>query len=168
MYLLFEVFLQNHQISPVAWRVKNLPAVQETWVQSLGQDDPIEKEWLPTPVFLPGEFHGQRNLVGYNPWDRKESGMTELLTFTFIIIVGLPRWLSGKESTCQCRKHGFDPWVGKIPWRRKWQSTLVIVSGDSMDRGTCWATVHGVAELDTTEQLTLSLSWDLRSTGRDR
>ena len=48
--------------------VKNLPAVQETWVQSLGQDDPIEKEWLPTPVFLPGEFHGQRNLVGYSAW----------------------------------------------------------------------------------------------------
>ena len=43
---------------------KNLPAMQETWVQFLGQDDPIKKEWLPTPVFLPGEFHGQRNLVG--------------------------------------------------------------------------------------------------------
>ena len=107
---------------------------------------PWRRTGQPTPGFLPGEFHGQRNLVGYNPWDRKESGMTELLTFTSIIIVGLPRWLSGKESTCQCRKHGFDPWVGKIPWRRKWQSTLVIVSGDSMDRGTWWATVHGVAK----------------------
>jgi len=32
---------------------------------------------------------------------------------------GLPWWLSGKESTCQCRNSGFDPWVGKIPWRRK-------------------------------------------------
>ena len=30
---------------------------------------------------------------------------------------GLLRWHSGKESTCQCRRHGFDPWVGKIPWR---------------------------------------------------
>ena len=38
---------------------KNLPAVQETQVQSLGQEDPLEKEWQPTPVFLPGEFHGQ-------------------------------------------------------------------------------------------------------------
>ena len=68
--------------------------------------------------------------MGYNPWDRKESGMTELLTFTFIIIVGLPRWLSGKESTCQCRKHGFDPWVGKIPWRRKWQPIPVFLPGE--------------------------------------
>ena len=35
----------------------------------------------------------------------------------------LPWWLSGKESTCQCRRCGFHPWVGKIPWRRKWQLT---------------------------------------------
>ena len=42
---------------------------------------------------------------------------------------GLPMWLSGKESVCQCkrlRRHGFDLWVGKIPWRRKWQPTLVL------------------------------------------
>ena len=37
-------------------------------------------EWLPTPVFLPGEFHSQRNLVGYSPWSHKESDMTEWLT----------------------------------------------------------------------------------------
>ena len=35
-----------------------------------------------------------------------------------------PRWLSGKESTHQCRRHGFNLWVGKIPWRRKWQGIL--------------------------------------------
>ena len=34
---------------------------------------------------------------------------------------GLLWWLSGKESACQCRRHGLDPWVGTIPWRRKWQ-----------------------------------------------
>ena len=43
----------------------------------------------------------------------------------------LPRWLSGKESACQCRRHGFDLWVGKIPWRRKWQPTPVILLGKS-------------------------------------
>ena len=47
--------------------VKNLPAMQETQVQSLGQEDPLEGAWQPSPVFLPGEFHGQRNLVGYGP-----------------------------------------------------------------------------------------------------
>ena len=45
--------------------VKNLPAMWETEVLSRGQVDPLEKGWQPTPVFLPGEFHGQRNLVGY-------------------------------------------------------------------------------------------------------
>ena len=36
---------------------------------------------------------------------------------------GLPRWLSGEESTCQSRRCGFDPWVRKIPWGREWQPT---------------------------------------------
>ena len=53
--------------SIVAQTVKNLPAMRETQVQSLGQEDPLEKEMAPTPVFLPGESHGQRSLVGYSP-----------------------------------------------------------------------------------------------------
>ena len=40
---------------------------------------------------------------------------------------GLPWWLSGKESVCQCRRCGFDPWVGKIPWKRKWQPAPVFL-----------------------------------------
>ena len=44
---------------------------------------------------------------------------------------GLPRWLSGKASTCQCRRCRFDPWVGKIPWRRAWQPTPVFLPGRS-------------------------------------
>ena len=43
----------------------------------------------------------------------------------------LHRWLSGKESTCQCRRLRFNPWVGKIPWRRKWQPTLIFLPGKS-------------------------------------
>ena len=46
-------------------------------------------------------------------------------------LFGLPRWFSGKESACQYQRHGFDPWVGKIPWRRKWQPTPVFLSGES-------------------------------------
>ena len=37
-------------------------------------------------------------------------------------------WLSGKESTCQYRRLGFNPWIGKIPWRRKWQSHSIIIT----------------------------------------
>ena len=44
---------------------------------------------------------------------------------------GLPWWLSGKESTCQCRRNGLDPWVRKIPWKRKWQPTPLILPGKS-------------------------------------
>ena len=64
--------------------VKSLPAVQETGIQSLGQEDPWRRERLPTPVFLPGESHGQGSLVGYSPWGCKESDVTEQLTHTHI------------------------------------------------------------------------------------
>ena len=50
-----------------------------------------------------------------------------------MINLGLPRWLSGTESVCQCRRFrrcGFSPWVGKISWRRKWQSTPVFLPGE--------------------------------------
>ena len=43
----------------------------ETWVRSLGLEDTLEKEWLPTPVFLPGESHGQKSLAGYSPWHHR-------------------------------------------------------------------------------------------------
>ena len=46
-------------------------------------------------------------------------------------ILGLSLWLSDKESACQCRRYGFDSWVGKIPWRRKWQATPLFLPGKS-------------------------------------
>ena len=60
----------------------NLPAMQETQVLSLGQEDRLERGRL----FLPGEFHGQRRLVGYSPWGNKESDMTEQLHFLSLSI----------------------------------------------------------------------------------
>ena len=48
----------------------------------------------------------------------------------FIYMCGLPRWLSGKESACQCRWCRMDPWVGKILWRRKWQPNSSIPAWD--------------------------------------
>ena len=59
--------------------------MQESWVRSLGQEDPWRREWLPTPVFLPGEFHGQRSLAVYSPWGCKELDVSEQLTFTFTL-----------------------------------------------------------------------------------
>ena len=67
--------------SQVDQTVKSLPAVQETWVHSLDQEDLWRRAWQPTSVFLPGEFHGQRRLAGYSPWSRKElEPPTEQLT----------------------------------------------------------------------------------------
>ena len=60
---------------------QNLPAMQETRVSSLGQEDPMEKGMAPTPVFLPVEFHGQRSLAGYSPWGHKELDMPEKTTY---------------------------------------------------------------------------------------
>ena len=64
----------------MAQTVKNPPTVWETLAQSLGREDALEKGLAtlhPTPVFLPGKFHGQRSLVGYSPWGHKKSDTTE-------------------------------------------------------------------------------------------
>ena len=50
---------------------------KEMWIQPLGWEDPVEKAWPPTPVFLPGELPGPRSLVGYSLWGRTESGTAE-------------------------------------------------------------------------------------------
>ena len=63
--------------SLVGQMVKKMPAMQETGVQSLGQEAPWGREWQPSPVFLPAKFHGQKSLAGYSPWGPKESDMTE-------------------------------------------------------------------------------------------
>ena len=66
-----------HGASLVAPTVKNLSVIQKTQVQSWVGKTPWRKAWQPTPVFLPGEFHGWRSLAGYSPWGRKESDTTE-------------------------------------------------------------------------------------------
>ena len=68
---------------------------------------------------------------------------------------GLPWWLSGKESTCQCRRHGFNPWVGKIPWRTKWWPAPVLLPGRShAQRRLAGYRPRGHKESDTTWQQT--------------
>ena len=47
------------------------------------------------------------------------------------VLPGLPTWLSGTESTCQCRRREFDPWVRNIPWRKKWRTAPVFLPGTS-------------------------------------
>ena len=77
------------------------------------------RKWQPTPVFLPGESQGQRSLVGYSPWGREESGMTERLHFHFSLsCIGEG---NGNPLQYSCREN-------------------------PRDRGTCWAAIYGVAQ----------------------
>ena len=79
--------------------------------------------------------------VGFSRQDQsglpyKMQNSTEFLRHTVSRLVSsLPWWLSGKESACQLRRCGFNPWVGKIPWRRKWQPTPVFLPGKSHGQG---------------------------------
>ena len=75
-----------------------------------------------------------------------------------------PGGTSGKEPACQYRRHkicGFDPWVGKIPWRRAWQPTPVFLPAEFHgQRSLAGYSQWGHKESDTTEQLTLSI-WNI-------
>ena len=112
-----------------AQMVKTLPAMQETWFQSLGQEDPLEK----------GTAAHCSILAWRIPW-REDPGSYGLLSLGLqrvrhewaTNIFRFPSWCSGKESTHQRRRYrslGFNLWVGKIPWRRKWQATPVFLPG---------------------------------------
>ena len=67
------MYVHNIRASLVAQMVKNPPAMWETQVRPLGWEDPLEKEWQPTPVFLPGKSHGQRILASYSPRGHKRA-----------------------------------------------------------------------------------------------
>ena len=111
------------------WRsIKDLPAMWVTQVQSWVGKIPWRKEWQLTPVFLPGEFHGQRSLVDYGPRGCKESNMTHV-----ILITGFPGRAVVKNLPANAgdkRYWGSNPWVRKIPWRRAWQLTPVFLPGE--------------------------------------
>ena len=74
-------------------------------------------------------------------------------TNSMLLLGGVLGGTSSKEPTCQCRRHKrgrFDAWVGKMPWRRKWQPTPEFLPGESCgQRGLLQATVHGVTKSQT-------------------
>ena len=128
--------------------------VGHNWATSLSLFTSMHcrRKWQPTPVFLPGESQGQGSLVGCRLWGRRVGhDWSDLAEFRG----GLPKWCSGKESTRQTRRPGFDPWVSKISWRRKCNPFQYSCLGNPMGRGTWWATYSpwGCKESDTTEWL---------------
>ena len=92
--------LVSSQILTISWAslvaqlVKNLPAMQETWVQFPVGKIPWRRKWQRTPVLLHGEFHGQRNQTGCSPWDCKESDMTVRLSLSLEFNLILQNFIS--------------------------------------------------------------------------
>ena len=86
------------------------------------------RKWQPTPMFLPGESQGWWSLVAAvygvaQSWTRLKRLSSSSSS------KGLPRWLSSKESTWQCRRYRFHLCIRKIPWRRAWQPSSVFLPG---------------------------------------
>ena len=73
----------------------------------------------------------------------------------YLWILEKPWWLCGKEPTCQCRRCGFNPWVGKVPGVGNGNPFQYSCLENFMDRGAWQVTVHGVTELDMTEWLSI-------------
>ena len=106
--------------SLMAQRLKHLPPVWETWVRSLGQEDPQEKEMVTHSSILAWRIPGQRSLAGYSPRGRKESDTTERLHFTSSLCADI--FISLTEI--QWKK--FIIWylqsIGKwSSWKKKWR-----------------------------------------------
>ena len=105
-------------------------------------------------IFIFGILHHPEQVSSKYFWINKkydaqilQAKQTLPSVISAILPMGLPRWFSGKESTCQHRtlRHRFDPWVRKIPHRRKWQPTPVFLLGKSHGlRGAWWAAAHRV------------------------
>ena len=142
--------------------VKNLPAMQEMQVQPLGQEDPLEKgmathssilawriPWTEEPGW-PQSMGSQR--VGHDG-ETFTSGICDLC----LVFVGLPRWLSGKESACNTGDTGDAdsiPGSGRSPGQGNGNPLQYSWLENPTDRGARWAAVLGVSKsLSMTEQL---------------
>ena len=160
-YILTHSFLDSIPIQqglPVAQLVKNPPALWESWDWPLGWEDPLEKGKATQSSILAWRIQTwtiqsmRSRRVGHD-W----------ATFTSL---GLPWWLRRKRVYQKYGRPGFDPWVGKIPWRRKWQPTAVLLPGKIPGwRSLAGYSPWGRTESDTTEQLhflSLSLSHTAR------
>ena len=95
----------------------------------------------PARLLCPWDFPYKNTIVGCHfllqgsSWPRDWTCGSILNLFWWKEQDGLPWWLSDKQFTCQFKRRVFDSWVGKIPWRRKWQPTSVFLPGKSYGQG---------------------------------
>ena len=116
----------------VAQVVKNLPAMQENQILSLGREDPLEKEMTTHSITLAWRI----------PWTGEPSGLWSIGSqrvgndwVTFIFHYLKKRWASKvalviKNPLANAEEMWLNPWVGRNPWRRTWQPTSVFLSGE--------------------------------------
>ena len=115
----------NLGASLMAQTVKNLPAMQETWVQSLGQEDPLEKEMATHSRILAWRIPWTEEPGGLRPWDHKESDTTEQRTFTFIFSRLLRVEIATQEHwTLRLPRTLWAHVRSLIPLVREWKSPM--------------------------------------------
>ena len=137
----------------MAQRVKHLPAMQETWVQSLGREDPLEKAthsntlaWKIPWMEKPGRVQSiglQR--VGHNEQLHFHFHFYKSYSIKVIMDPDFPGGSNGKESACNAGDHGSIPGSGKSPGEGNGNPLQCFCLDNSMDRGAWWAIVHGVS-----------------------
>ena len=135
---------------------KRLPTTQATWAWSLGWEDALEKEmathsstlaWTIPWTEEPGGLQSMRPQRAGHDWATSLSLHMNSWASQVALVVKNPPFRAGG-----CKRHGFDPWVKKIPWRRKWQPMPVFLPGESQgQRSLVGYSPWGCKELDTTE-----------------
>ena len=136
--------------------VKN--PVQETRIRSLGWEDPLEKGMATHSSIL-----AWRIPIDRGTWQAAVHGVEKS---QHMIFWGFPGGTTGKKPICQRRRHKgyrFDPWIGKISWRRAWQPTPVFLPGKSHGQRSLAGSVHGVAKSQTRLSTPHSCRWSKAS-----
>ena len=127
--------------SLVAQKIKNPPAMQKTWVQSLGWEDPLEEGMATHSSILAWRMPRDRGA-----WWTAVHRVAELDMVDRLSTSTYSGGSDSKESACQCKRCGFNPWSGKIPWRRKQQPILVLfLPGGFHGQRSLAGYSHGVA-----------------------
>ena len=125
----------------MAQTVKNLPTMQESRFSPWTGKFPWRRKWQPTPVFLPGEFHGHRSLAGYSPWGHKELDTTRQLTHT---VAASPA--SSSVSSLKCCHRGLLSCAPRLVkerldlgdlgwWSKFWQNPCCARNSFSINLG---------------------------------
>ena len=129
----------------MAQRLKRLPGMQETLVRFLGQEN-LEKEMGTHSSILAWKIPWTEEPGRLQSTGSQRVGHDWATSLTFGKASLLAQII---KNPSQWRRHGFEPWLGKISWRREWLPTPYSCLGNPMDRGAWWATVHRVEKSQT-------------------